>query len=76
MSEIAGHVLGFLFGCRHEFGFPITRRGSRLMYQVCVHCGAEFEYDWTTMSRREKLGKDPHVRNLKIAPDYSTPKHA
>ena len=49
-------LLEFLCCCRHRFTFPRTpvnqhtkRRGE--MYQVCVRCGAEFPYDWETMTR-------------------------
>ncbi|HEU5450714.1 MAG TPA: PilZ domain-containing protein [Terriglobales bacterium] len=41
-----------LFGCAHEFSWP-RRWGDGEYYQVCLRCGAEFEYDWSTMSRRE-----------------------
>lgn len=52
MSGIAGRIVDLLFGCSHEFGFPLTKRGSRVTYRVCIRCGAEFEYDWATMSRK------------------------
>jgi hypothetical protein len=44
-----------LFGCNHRFGFPITRRGTHYTYQTCLRCGAEFEYDWKTMSRGQSI---------------------
>ncbi len=40
-----------VFGCNHRLTFPMTRRGTHFTYQTCVRCGAEFEYDWNTMSR-------------------------
>jgi hypothetical protein len=47
-----GNVVDILFGCSHEFGFPIQRKqGGRRVYQVCLRCGAEFEYDWRQMRR-------------------------
>ena len=39
-------LLRLLFGCKHEFGFPVTDPGSYRTYQVCVRCGVEYEYDW------------------------------
>jgi hypothetical protein len=44
-----------LFGCDHRFGFPITRPGTHYTYQTCLRCGAEFEYDWKTMSRGQSI---------------------
>ncbi len=49
------HVIKLLFGCKHQFGFPITRRGTRRTYQVCVCCGAEYEYDWKSMTRMGQI---------------------
>jgi hypothetical protein len=44
-------VLSLMFGCKHEFGFPITLRGAGRTCQVCLRCGAEYEYDWKNMKR-------------------------
>jgi hypothetical protein len=40
--------------CSHEFSWP--RRGSEGdYYQVCLLCAAEYQYDWTTMRRTQRL---------------------
>lgn len=40
--------------CSHEFSWP--RRGADgTYYQVCLLCAAEYEYDWTTMRRTERV---------------------
>ena len=48
-------AIDLLFGCKHQFGFPITRRSGGTTYQVCVLCGAEFEYDWKTLRRVRRI---------------------
>ncbi len=45
------HLLDALFGCRHQFSFPIKTKGSDTAYQVCSKCGKEYEYDWGLMRR-------------------------
>ncbi len=75
MSRIADQAFQLLFGCSHEFGFPITRRGTR-MYQVCVRCGAEYEYDWNAMSRGHRLRSEPYSPELKIAAMHSASRRA
>ena len=54
-----GKVLDALFGCWHQhYSFPITVRGNKRRvaaasltgtYVVCLDCGKELAYDWTTM---------------------------
>jgi hypothetical protein len=40
--------------CSHEFSWP--RRGADgNYYQVCLLCAAEYEYDWTTMRRTDRV---------------------
>jgi PilZ domain-containing protein len=40
--------------CSHEFSWP--RRGADgNYYQVCLLCAAEYEYDWSTMRRTERV---------------------
>jgi len=46
----AGLIHGLLFSCRHQFSWPRTDE-SGTNYQVCVHCGAKYSYDWATMRR-------------------------
>lgn len=41
--------------CRHEFSWPHSGvRGQD--YQVCMRCGAVYEYDWVTMRRTRRAG--------------------
>jgi hypothetical protein len=39
-----------LFGCSHRFSWPM-KLPDGTYYQVCVHCGAEYGYDWERMRR-------------------------
>lgn len=40
--------------CSHEFSWPRrTEDGS--FYQVCLLCAAEYNYDWKTMRRTERV---------------------
>jgi hypothetical protein len=40
--------------CSHEFSWP--RRGADgEYYQVCLLCAAEYQYDWTTMRRIQRV---------------------
>jgi hypothetical protein len=41
--------------CRHEFSWPHSGVHGQ-DYQVCVRCGAIYEYDWGTMRRTRRLG--------------------
>lgn len=43
-------IQGLLSTCRHQFSWP-RRDEAGENYQVCVHCGAKYSYDWTTMRR-------------------------
>lgn len=59
-----------LFGCWHRnYSFPITRealRGvwrSKQTYVVCLDCGAEFAYDWTTMRTRGEIRRAPEKQD-------------
>jgi len=39
-----------LFGCRHvNLSFPLTPKGKKNPYVVCLECGKEFPYDWGKM---------------------------
>jgi hypothetical protein len=46
----ANLIQGFLSACRHQFSWP-RRDETGENYQVCVHCGAKYSYDWATMRR-------------------------
>ena len=51
----AGLINGLLFSCRHQFSWPRTDE-TGTNYQVCVHCGVKYSYDWSTMRRIALLG--------------------
>lgn len=40
--------------CSHEFSWP-RRAADGDYYQVCLLCAAEYQYDWTTMRRTQRL---------------------
>jgi hypothetical protein len=40
--------------CSHEFSWP-RRDSSGRYYQVCLLCAAEYNYDWKTMRRTERV---------------------
>jgi hypothetical protein len=41
-------------GCAHQFSWPrIDAEGRH--YQICLRCGAAYEYDWTMMRRTQRL---------------------
>ncbi|HZR31495.1 MAG TPA: PilZ domain-containing protein [Terriglobales bacterium] len=40
--------------CSHEFAWP-RRRTTGDYYQVCVLCGAEYLYDWNSMTRTGRI---------------------
>ena len=42
-----------LFNCTHQFSWP-RRQDNGEYYQVCLACGAEYEYDWASMRRTEQ----------------------
>jgi len=50
-------VLPF-FGCTHQFSWPRRWRDGEY-YQVCLRCGAEYQYDWVSMQRRERVERHP-----------------
>ena len=40
--------------CSHEFSWP-RRADDGNYYQVCLLCAVEYQYDWTTMRRTERV---------------------
>ena len=40
--------------CPHRFSWPHSGAHGR-DYQVCLICGAKYEYDWNTMKRTRQL---------------------
>lgn len=51
-----GLIERFLSSCRHQFTWP-RRAENGDYYQLCVHCGAKYLYDWSKM-RRLSLAED------------------
>ena len=51
-----GLIERFLSSCRHQFAWP-RRADNGDYYQLCVHCGAKYMYDWGKM-RRLSLAED------------------
>src|ERR1700761_7074957 len=43
-----------LFTCNHEFSWP-RRTDDGSYYQVCLHCGVQYRYDWARMRRLDKI---------------------
>jgi hypothetical protein len=41
-------------GCTHRFSWPRIDNCGR-HYQVCLACGAAYEYDWQVMRRTNRL---------------------
>jgi len=48
--------------CQHRFSWPHNGANGR-DYQVCVLCGAAYEYDWTAMRRTRRLAPSPTQRD-------------
>lgn len=44
-------------GCRHQFSWP-RRAEDGDYYQLCVHCGVKYRYDWGKMRRVARLAED------------------
>ena len=42
--------------CAHDFSWP-RQRPEGGYYQVCLHCGEEYGYDWDTMRRTVRLNR-------------------
>src|ERR671925_2171061 len=40
--------------CSHEFSWP-RRAADGHYYQVCLLCAAEYQYDWQTMRRTQRV---------------------
>jgi hypothetical protein len=45
-------------GCTHHFSWPRTDANGR-QYQICLACGAAYEYDWVAMKQTGRLLKTP-----------------
>jgi hypothetical protein len=49
-DEMARFLDRLLHRCSHQFLWPRKSADGRA-YQVCIRCGAEYEYDWEHMRR-------------------------
>jgi hypothetical protein len=59
-------ISGLLSACHHQFSWP-RRDDAGDTYQVCVHCGAKYSYDWTRMRRIAPLEEsDPDSAKIAI----------
>jgi hypothetical protein len=52
-----GEVLSF-FSCAHRYSWPFKADAGQY-YQVCVDCGAEYNYDWDRMQRVARSARAP-----------------
>jgi PilZ domain-containing protein len=57
----------FMLGrCSHEFSWP--RRGADgQFYQVCLLCAVEYNYDWATMRRTERVDHSESTASAETA---------
>jgi hypothetical protein len=57
---MAGKFLKRLFEifCQHQFSWPHSGVYGQ-DYQVCMRCGAVYEYDWAAMRRTRRLAQGP-----------------
>lgn len=49
-----------MFTCRHQFSWP-RRDDNGEYYQLCVHCGAKYMYDWARMRRLSAVEDEPET---------------
>lgn len=62
---MGGNIISrFLFDCRHQFSWP-RRDENGDYYQLCVACGAKYQYDWTRMRRLEPVDDTPKPEDNK-----------
>ena len=52
--------------CRHRFSWPRTAACGQ-DYQVCLDCGAAYEFDCTTMQRTGRLAMPLNGRGESLA---------
>jgi hypothetical protein len=53
-DEMARLLDRLLHRCSHQFLWP-RRSADGRAYQVCIRCGAEYEYDWEHMRRTRPI---------------------
>jgi PilZ domain len=54
LPDLLGSIINR--ACSHEFSWPYQLSGGGY-YQTCARCGNQFEFDWETMARGEKVRK-------------------
>lgn len=58
ITGMGADLLERLFnGCRHQFSWPRRTEGGDY-YQLCVHCGVTYRYDWKAMKRVGRVSDD------------------
>jgi len=50
------------FTCKHQFSWP-RRADDGGYYQVCLHCGVQYGYDWSAMRRIARLRENGDADN-------------
>ncbi len=62
---MGGNIISrFLFDCRHQFSWP-RRDENGDYYQLCVACGAKYQYDWARMRRLNPVDDIPQKEDSK-----------
>jgi hypothetical protein len=51
--------------CAHEFLWP-RRAADGRYYQTCILCGVEYEYDWRSMRRMERIDRKTPPTTLRM----------
>jgi hypothetical protein len=65
------NILERLFStCAHRFSWP-RRLETGDYYQVCLQCGAEYRYDWSSMRRVERIEAEGRNGGRAHAPSRS-----
>ncbi|HET8666988.1 MAG TPA: PilZ domain-containing protein [Terriglobales bacterium] len=58
IRRMTGELLHrLLFTCHHQFSWP-RRTEDGDYYQLCVHCGTKYRYDWARMRRVSRIGDE------------------
>jgi hypothetical protein len=63
-----------LFTCNHEFSWP-RRTDDGSYYQVCLHCGVRYRYDWARMRRLDKIQAEAEASPLPTPGKRPSHKH-
>jgi hypothetical protein len=75
-----GGLLDCLYGCSHRrTTFPMTLRAKSThaeTYVVCVECGRQFGYDWSTMHITRRPAAPVADGRFEVGGRTSAPHHA